>query len=270
MYRVWLPGNLLRHDVEACDHRGARVLTNKMFRQRTSWIIIAVAIATVGFGWWGTSAALAADTGYRDFSFSATGVSRPTGDKPQSKLWFNDGSWWGILFTRSTKKYQIYRYDWAAHTWSDTGTVVDDRTSSRADALWDGNKLFVVSAGSDSSKSSHSARVLRYAYDPATDTYSRDAGFPVTITNGGMEAIVLAKDTTGMLWVTYTQKNKVHVAHSTVNDLSWSQPFTLPVGATTVDPDDISSIIAFGNQIGVMWSNQVDDAFYFATHTDGA
>jgi hypothetical protein len=38
-----------------------------------------------------------------------------------------------------------------------------------------------------------------------------------------------------------------------------------------VTPDDISSIIAFGgNKIGLMWSNQVDQHFYFAVHADGA
>jgi len=40
-------------------------------------------------------AALAAgDVGSRDFSFNATSVVAPTGEKPQSKLWFNDGTWW--------------------------------------------------------------------------------------------------------------------------------------------------------------------------------
>jgi hypothetical protein len=31
-------------------------------------------------------------------------------------------------------------------------------------------------------------------------------GFPVTVTNGGMKTIVLDKDTTGKLWVSYTQQ----------------------------------------------------------------
>jgi hypothetical protein len=35
----------------------------------------------------------------------------PTAAKTQSKLWFNDGTWWGILFDGSTEEYRIYRYD---------------------------------------------------------------------------------------------------------------------------------------------------------------
>jgi hypothetical protein len=217
------------------------------------------------------------DVGYRDFSFSSGGVGMaghgPTGAKPQSKLWYNDGFWWGILFDRSTDEYHIYRYNGNTYTWSETGTFVDQRNFSRADALWDGNKLYVVSAGYSYPSNIFGAHLLRYGYDAATDRYTLDAGFPVIITEGTtemVEAVVLEKDTTDKLWVTYIQNGKVYISHTLGDDLSWGTPFVLPVGGTSVDPaDDISSIIAFGDQIGVMWSNQVDDAFYFATHKDG-
>ncbi len=67
-----------------------------------------------------TTAAAPVTAGYRDFSY--TGASAPTGEKPQSKLWFNDGIWWGNLFNSASKTYHIYRLDWATQTWSDTGT----------------------------------------------------------------------------------------------------------------------------------------------------
>ena len=238
--------------------------------RRTFWTAAILVLVSGCLGQGGNAAAAPADGdfGYRDFSYSE-GVPRATGEKPQSKLWFNDGSWWGVLFDRSTEEYHIYRYDQTSHTWSDTGTQVDERNRSKADALWDGDKLYVVSATPDSNYKYGSARVLRYSYDSATKHYSRDADFPVTITDGGMEAIVLDKDTTGKLWVTYTQNNKVHIAHTTGDDLSWSSPSVLPVEGSTVSADDISSIVAFGNEIGVMWSNEVDEAFYFATHKDG-
>ncbi|MBA2714463.1 MAG: Ig-like domain-containing protein [Rubrobacteraceae bacterium] len=84
-----------------------------------------------------------------------------------------------------------------------------------------------------------------------------------------MEAIVLDKDSTGRLWVTYTQNNQVYVNHSLGDDQTWGTPFVVPVNGATVSADDISGVVAFDSQIGVMWSNQVDDAMYFATHTDG-
>ena len=209
------------------------------------------------------------DVGYRDFSFSANSVANPTGEKPQSKLWFNDGIWWASLFNRSTEEYHIYRYDWSAHTWSDTGTLIDERNSSKADILWDGSHLYVATAGPDSTNTSHAARILRYSYDPATKRYTRDPGFPVTITSAGVEAVVIDKDTTGKVWVTYMQNKQVYVNRTVGNDQTWGTPFVLPVKGTSVTADDISAVVAFDHQIGVMWSNQIDSAMYFATHNDG-
>jgi Ca2+-binding RTX toxin-like protein len=236
-------------------------------------VILAVVLATLGvLGSYpgNTPAALAAsDVGYRDFSFAANAVNNPTGEKPQSKLWFNDGVWWASLFDRATEEYHIYRYDWSAHTWNDTGTLIDERNSSKADALWDGTHLYVVSAGASGTDRSHGARVLRYSYDQATKKYTLDQGFPVTITSAGLETIVLDKDTTGKLWVTYRWNNKIYVNRTLSNDQTWGTHFVLPVKGTSVSADDISAVVAFDNQVGVMWSNQVDSAMYFATHNDG-
>src|SRR5215211_3822841 len=226
-------------------------------------VSLAMLLAYVG------AASAVEDIGYRDFSFSANSVDNPTGEKPQSKLWFNDGTWWASMFNRTVEEYHIYRYDRATHTWSDTGTLIDDRNTSKADTLWDGTHLYVVSAGSGLQNTSHAARILRYSYDPATKRYTLDQGFPITITNTGLETIVLDKDTTGKLWVTYTQNKKVYVNRTLGNDQTWGTPFVLPVKGTTVTADDISAVVAFDSQIGVMWSNQVDSAMYFATHTDG-
>jgi hypothetical protein len=88
----------------------------------------------------------------------------------------------------------------------------------------------------------------------------------------------LDKDSFGRLWVTYVSRQAggseyhVYVNASQGSDQSWGTPLILPAAA--VNMDDISSLIAFddddGPQIGVMWSNQQDDKFYFATHPDSA
>src|SRR5262245_56421444 len=74
--------------------------------------------------------------GYRDFSYSTTGNTTPTGEKPECKLWFNDGSWWGSLWNDTVSDNHIYRLDLANQTWIDTSTTLDPRTS-KADVLWD-------------------------------------------------------------------------------------------------------------------------------------
>jgi hypothetical protein len=201
----------------------------------------------------------------------------PTATKAQSKLWFNDGAWWGILFDGFSEEYHIYRYDRTEDAWNDTGVLVDARNTSRADALWEDGHLYVVSGGTEASLEKDSARFLRYSYDPSTSRYSLDKGFPVTITEGGMESISVARDTTGKLWATYTQGDelrRVFVTHtSEKDDSNWVKPFVLPLRGTTVSSDDISAIVAFGSNIGLMWSNQYDESgrsgYYFAIHHVG-
>src|SRR5207302_271899 len=88
----------------------------------------------------------AVTVGFRDFSYTAASVSAPTAERPQNKLWFNDGVWWGCLFDRIHEEYHIYRLDWGTQTWIDTGTLIDERNTSHADTLWDGAHLYVATA----------------------------------------------------------------------------------------------------------------------------
>ena len=223
----------------------------------------------------------AADVGYADGSYS--GASTPTGREPQSKLWYNDGIWWGSIFNSSSRDFDIHRLNWATQAWTDTGVLIDERTKSSADALWDGSKLYMVSAISDQSSSSSpptggdtSMRVMRYSYSPATKAYSLDTGFPVTIANAAVESVSLDKDSTGRIWVTWTYANgsgrrNVLVTHSTTNTATFVTPYVIPVsGASNLENSDYSAIVAYNGKIGVMWSNQTDAAMYFATHVDGA
>ena len=213
------------------------------------------------------------DVGYRDFNYGS-GTANPTSEKPQSKLWFNDGTWWGTLWDPSTQDWYIYRFDWAAQKWDKTSTLVEKRHNARPDVLWDGSHLYVATAPNSTSATDQNAYVRRFSYNQATKTYTLDQGFPATVASGTTETIVLDKDSTGKLWVTFTQGSKVYVNRSLTNDSSWGTPFVLPVNGTSVSSDDISAVIAFDRrnappQIGVMWSNQTDGNFYFATHRDG-
>lgn len=72
-----------------------------------------------------------ADVGYVDFSFGLTTANDPTGEKPESKLWWNDGFWWGSLFETTSNTYHIYRLNWGSQTWEDTGVQLDDRPTTR-------------------------------------------------------------------------------------------------------------------------------------------
>jgi hypothetical protein len=230
--------------------------------------------ASVAFG------SIPQTVGFADFSHA--GVALPSSDKPQSKLWFNDGRWWASLYNVTSHTYHIYWLDLATQDWKDTGTELDSRiqtaniqTQTQADILWDNTakKLYLVSGGTGTD-----GWFMRYSYNPVTKLYARDFA-PVVVRSGGGETIVLDKDSTGQLWVTYTQGNRVYVNRSTSSDSVWGPPFVVPgpTSATSVSIDDISSLVAYrdanGSSIGVLWSNH-DTAnpgptsMHFAYHRD--
>jgi hypothetical protein len=245
---------------------------------RVRWSVCALAaLGTLVTGSISRAQQTPVEVGYRDFAYGNTPTPSPTGDKAQSKLWWNDGIWWGYLWSPAAGRYDIYRLDPSAHAWIDTGVAVDDRANSKADVLWDGaaGKLYVASnyyssTPAASSSSSRWGRLYRYSYSPAEDRYTLDSGFPVVVTNGSAEVMTLAKDSNGRLWVTWVEGKVVKVNYSLSNDLQWYTPSTLPVGSIgTTASDDISAIVAFGgSQVGIMWSNQSSGIMYFTVHRD--
>ena len=276
------------------------------------------------------------------------GPSAPTSDKPQSKLWYTTDSqgkvtWWATMWnTAGGGTFQIYRFDAGASTWAPTGTVVDPRSLSIQDTLWDGSHLYVASAVSqrptqDATLQSVdlATRIMRFSFNPSTKAWTKDwenrvdtkqsvqatdphgvakpcPGSPGTGLQcvGGTESVTLAKDTSGRVWVTDTRDTgvtatcakdsngnpipdpvlpntcvqatasnglpqwastgrSVYVYHSTAGDGGpFTTPYVLPTGtqASTINPDDISAVVAFDGKVGVFWANQNTQVFYFATH----
>lgn len=213
------------------------------------------------------AAAVGTPVTYQDHTYG-TDVVSPSADKPQSKLWYAQGAWWSLMVPAGGTTVTIHEL-LANHTWRNTGVLVDDRLNSTGDALFSraNGKLYVVSRHATTA-----ARVLRFSYVSSQRTWTRDAGFPVTLaTGGGSESATIDRDTTGRLWVTYTRSSRIWVAFSAVgDDTNWSTPTSPSVPDTTVYGDDISALIAFDGKIGVLWSDQGTGTFWFATHRDGA
>jgi len=241
-------------------------------------LVCALALAAAGWAAATPSAARAAvgDIGYQGPS-TVGAQAALTGEKPESKLWWNDGSWWASMWSQPSSAYHIFRLNLGSQSWVDTGVGLDSRSSSRADTLWDAGsgKLYVAShVFSTGSSSGNPARLYRYGYNAATETYSLDAGFPVQIGNYKTEALTIAKDSTGQLWATWKQGTtfvvNASVCNPVCNDAVWGTPFTpnVPGTKTTFDSDDNSGVIAFAGKVGVLWSNQTNGTDYFAIHGD--
>ena len=175
----------------------------------------------------------AVEVGYRDFSYSSS-ITAPTGQKPESKLWYADGTWWGLLWNSSVspRRMEIYRFNratQATNAWTATGTGIDSRRNAEADVLWDGSKLYVMThmKDTDTTATDLGLKFQRFGYSTSTKKYTLEAS--KTVVNKKAEAAVMDKDSTGRLWVTYTTENasggrEVRVAHSTTSDTTWTAP----------------------------------------------
>jgi PKD repeat protein len=175
------------------------------------------------------------------------------------------------MYDSTAKSYAIFKLNTGSHAWASTGVKTDSRSNTHADTLWDGSHLYIAShVFSNNPASGSPARLYRFSFNAATDTYSLDSGFPAQISNVKTETLVIAKDSTGKLWATWVEGSRVYVNRTVGGDQNWGTPFVVPGGGTAVTSDDISSIIAFGgDKVGIMWSNQSDSTFYFAVHQDG-
>jgi hypothetical protein len=201
---------------------------------------------------------------YQGPAYGGASTLPPTADKPQSKLWYAYGTWWALMLSQETATIRVYRL-LADHTWVPASGTVDSRPDSTGDALWDGatQKLYVVSRDATTA-----VLVMRLSYSTTTSTWTLDPGFESTVLNGGVESAAIDKDSRGRLWVTWTKGKSIWVTHTTKGDTGWIAPFKPKSPDTTIKADDLSSIVAFRGQIGVMWSDQQSGAFRFAIHKD--
>ncbi len=209
-------------------------------------------------------------TSVHDGALVPTGTRSPTAHKDQSKLWFAQGAWWAVMTAPGRPTLTIHRLDEASQQWIDTKTLIDERENASPDVLWDGRYLVVASAVNHSGPSA-AARIARYEYVEAEGRYALDADFPVRISERGVEGIVLARDSRGILWASYTQDGQVFVNHSTVNDAVWAGPQALPWPEALALPDDIASVVAYGgDRVAVLWTNQRIGSVMFVSRSDEA
>jgi Bacterial Ig-like domain len=243
-------------------------------------LAVLVASAVVAWALLVTSAAATPVTaGFRDFAYGSS-ASAPTADKPQSKLWFQDGRWWGVLFNSSTSRFEIYGFNLASqatNAWTSTGTVVDVRRTTQSDVRWSGTKLYVVThLKAGSSNADPAMRVRRFGYTPGgtpgAGTYTLESS--TNVSSKSVESATVDRDSTGKLWVTWTEdttanRRAVFITHTVTTDTDFVTPYVLPaVNADNLGSDDISTLVASGGKIGVLYSNQTTAQLQLATHAD--
>ena len=212
---------------------------------------------------------LAVSTTYTGPAYDPAVVRSPTRDKPQSKLWFNDGLWWAVMYAQDSHEFHIWWLDRGSQRWVDTGTLVDERPYARQDADIVAGSLVIVSGGTNDGSAHHAIRLLRFTYDAAARTYRLDAGYPVQVAPAGGEAPTLAADPDGGLWVTFIADNRVHVAYGAANLPALTPPFILPGGPRAVVGAAQAAIVPRDDGVAVIWSNLAEDAVHYVAHRAG-
>jgi hypothetical protein len=177
----------------------------------------------------------------------------PAGRALQSRLWVVDGQWFGAMVDPGTRETRIHALDADGASWADTGVLIDERPGAMVDALWADDRLYVVSAVPGRS-TANGVRVTRF-HQKEDGRFVLDTEFPVALTERGVTATSIARDTAGRLWVATVQDGVVLIAHSTTDDAIWTAPSALP-GSGTVGDADVAAVVADGSgRLAVVWSD---------------
>src|SRR5574342_619410 len=93
-----------------CGMRGAvtkihpaRIMQTNI-RWRARFLSLAIGFAILGGTRFAPAQSVPVAAGYRDFNFGAVSSAEPTYGKTESKLWWNDGWWWGYLWNPATNQ----------------------------------------------------------------------------------------------------------------------------------------------------------------------
>jgi len=184
----------------------------------------------------------------------------PTADKPQSKLWQADGTWWALL-PRSTGPSLWER---TATGWREQTAVAEKLRGvpGRADVWFDHDGVTAVTVAD------RLLAIVRLRREPGAGM-AWDAevlgrlGVPVS---DGIETATIARDRTGMWCVAAPVSGRIFVWMSQ-DGRTWTQPLQLAAG---VHVDDICLVTKLDGGVAVIWSDQKRDAVKFRMRRAGA
>ena len=219
--------------------------------------------------------------GWRDHAYGG-GATRPSSDKPQSKLWYTDEGggtvqWWGGMFylgtpTQPRSEFRIFKLSPDKSTWTPTAAVADARDASHGDYLWDqaAGKLYVASVVNPNQSdpfavpaTADNVRVFRFSYSGGAWTALSGAGTGIPDTastaspqfRGGAWTVSIDKDSTGRLWAVWPNGTQVWYSTSTDDGVTWAKASPLPAQGNntinggpgvTLSHSDTATVIGFG------------------------
>ncbi|MGZ4131453.1 MAG: hypothetical protein ACXVWF_00265 [Actinomycetota bacterium] len=252
----------------------------------------------------GSSARAFTSGGIEALTFGAQVDNLPnaaTGEKPENKLFYtHDGdggvTWWAVLGLAIDPGYGTYStpgvYLWRYTRIADTGNDSDFRWQpqleltpsdpwNKADTLFDQSSGTLLVSLRDNKAVTGNPRISylhRLTYDGAggwTEVgFASTSGQPIVITKANPETVTIVRDTAGKIWTSFEKKTAIKVGYLLPGKAAFRY-FT--ISAANVKADDISEVVSFGTgtaggtttpRVGVLWSDQVADRFWFAWRND--
>jgi hypothetical protein len=216
----------------------------------------------------GETYTIAAQTSYGGFTtitdINSLPIHTNTEDKPQSKVWTYNGSWWAVLPVPSGGTH-LWRLD--GTTWTKT-LKLSSSSNTKADCKVVGNVTHILLYRGSSTPS----QLVSVEHLPASNTYQlwskQSSAVSITL-DPGVETATIDIDGAGRMWVASDGTSDINVRWSDFPYTIWSVPVTIESG---ISEDDICAVISMPNsgKIGVLWSNQNRQRFGFKTHEDGS
>ena len=192
-------------------------------------------------------------------SLTPLAVSQDTGEKPQSKVWQYNNTWWAVM-PNSSGTY-LWKLE-GDNSWASV-LKLSESTNARADVKAVGGVTHILLHDS-------TPELVSVEHVSAGNTYQlwsvRQTSTSISLPNS--ETATIDIDSTGRMWLATENGSNVEVHYSDSPYSSFVGPIT-PALASNINEDDISDVIAMpGNKVGVLWSNQTTQRFGFRTHAD--
>lgn len=186
-------------------------------------------------------------------------VANPTRDKPQSKIWYAQGSWWAWLPVRGgSGVWKRTPAGWRRETALDRplqGLPGQADVWSKGDSvgavLVDPKRLAFVLLKWDRQTANY-----RLAAEPARFAMPEEYGRPE------LETATITRDAGDRWWIAYGWRRRIWVRVSRDRDgTQWNPPAV--VSQQETHEDDICAAAALPDGVGVIWSDQNREAVYF-------
>jgi hypothetical protein len=199
--------------------------------------------------------------GWRYHGASGTSKHGPTLDKPQTKFWRANGSWWAVLANSEddVEGLSVYQFDEHAEAFTKASETLTNKPCASVDAHFDGKELLLAirapEVGIELQRLHYDDDMQRYLPDPDGSWTEPEVESPsVSVTKSKVGSIVLTYATDLPYYLSSPQSSFPHLGTSAA----------LPGATPTLIGVDLSAVIALGDDVALLWSDQGRESFFCA------